>query len=159
VFPAADGDFFLAVGNDDQFSRLCRITGLESLARDVRFSTNPARVANYLPLRDRLAVTFGERTRAEWLAALTAAGVPCGAVREVPDVLTDPQIAARRMIEAVEHVTAGMVKVLGVPLKLSDTPGSVRTAPPSLGQHTDRILSELGLGPDDILALRQALVV
>ena len=159
VFPAADGDFFLAVGNDEQFARLCRVAGLESVARDTRFATNPARVTNYLPLRDRLAVVFGERTRADCLAALTAAGVPCGAVRDVPDVLTEPQIAARAMIQAVEHATAGMVKVLGVPLKLSDTPGSVRTAPPTLGQHTDRVLSELGLGPHDITSLRQALVV
>ena len=159
VFPAADGDFFLAVGNDDQFVRLCRIAGLDALAGDDRFATNPARVANYPQLRDRLSVALGERSRAQWLSALTAAGVPCGAVRAVPDVLTDPQIDARAMIEAVEHVAAGMVKVLGVPLKLSDTPGSVRTAPPALGQHTDGVLSELGLDAHDITALRQALVV
>jgi crotonobetainyl-CoA:carnitine CoA-transferase CaiB-like acyl-CoA transferase len=159
IFPAGDGEFFLAVGNDDQFARLCTVAGLESLALDERFATNPARVTNYPQLRDRLAVALQDRTRAEWITALTAAGVPCGAVRDIPEVLEDPQVSARDMIAAVEHATAGVVKVLGVPLKLSDTPGSVRSGPPALGQHTDRVLSELGLPAADITALRQDNVI
>jgi crotonobetainyl-CoA:carnitine CoA-transferase CaiB-like acyl-CoA transferase len=82
--------------------------------------------------------------------------VPCGAVREVPDVLADPQLLARHMIEAVEHVTAGPLKVLGVPIKLSETPGSVRTAPPVLGQHTVQVLNELGYASEAIEQLRVA---
>ncbi len=66
--------------------------------------------------------------------------MPCGAVRDVAEVLEDPQISARAMIEAVDHTTLGVVRVLGMPIKLSDTPGAVRTAPPTLGQHTDQIL-------------------
>ena len=159
VFPAADGDFFLAVGNDEQFARLCGVIALETLAHDDRFATNPARVANYAQLRDRLLVAFQARGRADWIARLTGAGVPCGAVREVPEVLADPQVDARAMIAAVEHAAGGLVKVLGVPLKLSDTPGSVRTAPPALGQHADQVLAELGLNSRDIAALRQAHIV
>jgi len=159
VFPAADGDFFLAVGNDDQFARLCRVIALDTMAQDERFATNPARVANYAQLRDRLTVALQASGRAEWIARLTDAGVPCGAVRDVPDVLADPQVTARSMIAAVEHAAGGLVKVLGVPLKLSDTPGSVRTAPPMLGQHTDQVLAELGLNNRDIAALRQAHIV
>jgi formyl-CoA transferase len=158
VFPAADGDFFLAVGNDQQFARLCQVTALE-LARDERFATNPARVANGQALRERLSQRLRERTSADWIAALTAAGVPCGAVRDVRSVLIDPQVDARAMIAEVEHAACGLVKVLGVPLKLSETPGSVRTAPPTLGQHTDRVLTELGMTADGIAALRHAHIV
>jgi formyl-CoA transferase len=159
VFPAADGDFFLAVGNDEQFARLCGALSLESLIGDERFATNPARVAHYPQLRDRLAVLLRERTRAEWMAALTAAGVPCGAIRDVPEVMADPQVRARSMIAAVEHAAAGTVKVLGTPLKLSDNPGSVRTAPPTLGEHTSRVLSELGVDAGEMATLRQAGIV
>ena len=159
VFEASDGAFFLAVGNDDQFRRLCRLTGLETLAADERFATNPARVAHYPQVRDRLAVTLRERTRAEWIERLMAAGVPCGAVRDVAEVLADPQVAARSMIAAVEHAAAGMVKVLGPPLKMSDAPATVRRAPPVLGQHTVNVLQELGFGPEDIEALRRERVI
>jgi crotonobetainyl-CoA:carnitine CoA-transferase CaiB-like acyl-CoA transferase len=159
IFPARDGDFFLAVGNDDQFARLCATSGLESLVSDERFATNPARVTNYPQLRDRLAVALRERTRAEWIEVLTAAGVPCGAVRDIPEVLADPQVGARDMIAAVEHATAGTINVLGVPLKLSETPGSIRTAPPTLGQHTEAVLTELGLSATDIAALRRANII
>lgn len=154
TFPAADGDFFLAVGNDDQFGRFCRVTGLQELLADARYASNPARVVNASALRARLTDVLATRTRGEWIEVLTAAGVPCGAVREVPEVMSDPQVSARRMIEAVEHAALGPMKVLGVPLKLSGTPGSVRTAPPTLGQHTDSILSELGRSPETIASLR-----
>ena len=154
TFPAADGDFFLAVGNDDQFARFCRVTGLQELLADARYASNPARVVNASALRARLTEVLATRTRGEWIEVLTAAGVPCGAVREVPEVMSDPQVSARRMIEAVEHAALGPLKVLGVPLKLSGTPGSVRTAPPTLGQHTDSILSELGRSPEVIASLR-----
>jgi crotonobetainyl-CoA:carnitine CoA-transferase CaiB-like acyl-CoA transferase len=159
VFPAGDGDFFLAVGNDEQFARFCAATGLDALAADERFRTNPARVLNYPQLRDRLAVVLRERPRAEWLETLVAAGVPCGAVRDIPEVLADPQIDARAMIAAVEHAAAGTVRVLGVPLKLSETPGGVRSAPPLLGQHTDHVLQELGMSAQDIDGLRRRKVI
>lgn len=147
---AADGEFFLAVGNDDQFRRFCDVAGLRPLTADPRYATNPARVVNYDALCGEIAPALRSRPRAEWIEQLTQAGVPCGAVRAVPDVLTDPQIEARHMIEAVEHAAAGLVKVLGVPVKLSETPGSVRTAPPTLGQHTDAVLMEIGFDAEQI---------
>ena len=159
TFPCADGEFFLAVGNDDQFARFCRVTGLQSLASDPRFATNPQRVTNADDLRARLTPILRQRRRHEWIAALTEAGVPCGAVRSVPEALSDPQVAARRMIEAVEHAALGMIRVLGVPIKLSDTPGHVRTAPPVLGQHTAQVLGELGVTPDAVEELRRRNVV
>jgi crotonobetainyl-CoA:carnitine CoA-transferase CaiB-like acyl-CoA transferase len=77
----------------------------------------------------------------------------------VPEALADPQILARGMIQSVEHVAAGILKVVGVPIKLSDTPGSVRTAPPMLGQHTDSILRELQIGDEEIEHLRDQGVI
>ena len=156
TFSAADGELFLAVGNDDQFRRFCEATGLETLLDEERFATNPARVAHHRELRECLVPVLKEQSRAHWNDVLGRAGVPCGAVRDVPDALADPQLAARHMIEAVEHAAAGTLKVLGVPIKLSETPGSVRTAPPTLGQHTTQVLGELGLMVDEIEGLRRA---
>ena len=146
TFAASDGDFVVAVGNDEQWRRFCGVLGVDELAGDERFATNRARVTNYDALRPLLVERMRSRTRREWVEDLKEAGVPCGSVREIGDVLEDPQLDARQMIETVEHMTAGAVRVLGVPIKLSDTPGGVRTAPPALGQHTDRILeSECGM--------------
>jgi crotonobetainyl-CoA:carnitine CoA-transferase CaiB-like acyl-CoA transferase len=154
TFEASDGEFVLAVGNDEQFRRFGDVAGLAEVVGDERFATNPARVRNYNVLRPLLAQALRRRTRAEWIDALTAAGVPCGSVRDVREVLTDPHLEARRMIEAVEHAAVGPLRVLGVPIKLSDTPGRVRTAPPTLGQHTSAVLRGLGMKDPDIEALR-----
>lgn len=154
TLPAADGEFVVAVGNDDQWRRFCGVIDSGTLAAEERFATNRGRVAHYDELRPLLAERLRTRPRAEWVARLKAAGVPCGAVRDLGEVLQDEQLDARDMIQALEHSAAGAIKVLGVPIKLSDTPGAVRTAPPLLGQHTDGVLSELGMSPGEIAALR-----
>jgi crotonobetainyl-CoA:carnitine CoA-transferase CaiB-like acyl-CoA transferase len=155
TFEAADGAFVLAVGNDDLWRRFCRVIERPDLAEDPRFVTNRVRVEHYDELRPVLDGRLRTRPKAHWLASLTAEGVPCGAVRDVAEVLNDPQLAAREMILAVEHATLGPVRALGVPIKLSATPGTVRTAPPTLGQHTDQILrTDLGLTDADITRLR-----
>jgi formyl-CoA transferase/CoA:oxalate CoA-transferase len=157
TFEAADGAFVLAVGNDDLWRRFCRVIELPDLADDVRFVTNRARVRHYDELKPLLDGCLRSRPTADWIASLTAEGVPCGAVRDVAEALTDPQLAAREMIQAVEHATLGPVRALGVPIKLSSTPGAVRTAPPTLGQHTDQILrTDLGLTDAEIADLRGA---
>ena len=155
TFPASDGDFVVAVGNDEQWRRFCDVLGANHLADDVRFATNRDRVANYEALRPLLANRLNSRTRVAWVAALKSAGVPCGSVRDVAEVLQDSQLTAREMIETVDHATAGTVRVLGIPVKLSDTPGAVTTAPPALGQHTNAILqNDCGLSAREIEALR-----
>ena len=143
-FSTADGDFILSVGNDDQFRRLAGVLGRPALAMDPRYLTNADRVNHYDALRAELSQLLGTWTREKLLASLTAAGVPCGAVRSVTEALADPQLAAREMIVPLEHASAGTIKVLGTPLKLSETPATVRTPPPTLGQHTDAVLRELG---------------
>ena len=157
TFAASDGDFVLAVGNDDLWQRFCEVA---MLALGDRFATNRQRVAHYTELRPILAERLRTRSRAEWIDALTAAGVPCGSVRDLAELFADPQIAARQMVEEVAHATLGSVRVLGTPLKLSETPATVRLAPPTLGQHTAAILADdLQLPAREIDSLREKRVV
>ena len=159
TFPTADGDFVLAVGNDEQWQRLCAALHLDALATDERFTSNQQRVLNYDTLRSVLADVFRTLTRERCLETLLSAGVPCAAVREIPEVLQDPQLVAREMIVALEHPTADTIRVLGVPPKLSETPGTVRTPPPTLGEHTVPVLRELGYTDERIAALRREGVI
>jgi crotonobetainyl-CoA:carnitine CoA-transferase CaiB-like acyl-CoA transferase len=152
TFAASDGDFVLAVGNDDQWRRFCGVAGIV----DDRFSTNRERVTHYDELRPIVAAVLGQQTRRHWIDCLKAAGVPCGSVRDLADVFSDPQISAREMIASVEHPAIGSLRVLGMPVKLSDTPGAVSTAPPTLGQHTEMVLrNDLGMPQSEIDQLRE----
>ena len=154
TFAVSDGEFVLSVGNDDQFRRLAIALRCPGLAGDARFLTNAARVANHDVLRDELSALLAPWRRADLLDALARAGVPAGAVRTVTDALADPQLAAREMIVPLEHVSAGTIRVLGTPLKLSGTPASIRTPPPALGQHTAAILQkDLGLSDREMAEL------
>jgi formyl-CoA transferase/CoA:oxalate CoA-transferase len=157
TFPAADGDFVLSVGNDDQFRRLAAVLRRPALAEDPRYRTNADRVVHAAALREELSALLREWPRASLLSALKDAGVPSGAVRSVTEALADPQLAAREMSVPLEHVSAGAIRVLGTPLKLSGTPATIRTPPPALGQHTDAILEQdAGLSTAEIAALREA---
>ncbi|HUU35394.1 MAG TPA: CoA transferase [Vicinamibacterales bacterium] len=153
TFATADGDLALAVGNDGLWQAFCRAAGLADLAGDARFATNALRLANYAALKPRLDAAFAARTRADWTARLQAEGVPCGAVRSLDEVFADPQTVAREMVTTVPHATLGQVRVTGVPVKLSETPGGIRTGPPTLGQHTAAILEELGYDQQAVRAL------
>jgi formyl-CoA transferase/CoA:oxalate CoA-transferase len=150
----ADGEIVIAVGNDEIWRRFCQALGHPEFAEDARFRTNRDRLANYAALRAALDDVFRARPRAEWIARLKAASVPCGEVRDVASVLADPQLAAREMVATVTHPTVGTTRVIGTPIKLSGTPGSVRTAPPTLGQHTEAVLAELEYDAEAIDALR-----
>ncbi|MGE0705638.1 MAG: CaiB/BaiF CoA transferase family protein [Vicinamibacterales bacterium] len=152
TFRASDGDFVLAIGNDDQWKRFCTVA---EFASDERFATNRQRVTTYADLKPLLDQCLGRKTRAEWIAALTAVGVPCGSVRDLGEVFADPQVIAREMSVELEHAGIGPMRVVGSPLKLSETPTAVRTAPPVLGAHTDAVLTrDLGLSPDRVRTLR-----
>jgi crotonobetainyl-CoA:carnitine CoA-transferase CaiB-like acyl-CoA transferase len=160
TFDTADGVLVLAVGNDVQWRKLCAVLGAADLIADARFTTNAGRVDHYEVLRPTLESHF-ERWRLDQLvAALKSEGVPCGAVRSIADVTGDPQILARDMVQTVMHPTAGPQRVLGIPVKLSGTPGHIHSAPPLLGQHTVSVLTrDLGLSHDEVDALAQAGVV
>ena len=103
--PPRPGDFVVAVGNDDLWRRFCKVIELPLLSDDRRFVTNRDRVEHYGELKPLLDERLRARPKAEWIAALSAEGMPSGAVRDVAEVLEDPQISARAMIEAVDHTT------------------------------------------------------
>jgi crotonobetainyl-CoA:carnitine CoA-transferase CaiB-like acyl-CoA transferase len=159
LFEAADGPVFVAAGTDAHFRALCDVLDLTSIGADPRFATNAGRVEHYADLRPELAAQLHGRSRAEWKKALTTAGVPVGVVREVSEALADVQLVAREMLVDVTHPSAGVLRQLGIPVKLSDAPGSLRRPPPRLGEHTDPILGELGYTDDQIDALRTSGIV
>jgi crotonobetainyl-CoA:carnitine CoA-transferase CaiB-like acyl-CoA transferase len=158
TFEASDGDFVLAVGNDEQWKRLCSVVGFDGA--DVRFATNRLRVVNYGALRPLLAERLRQHTRRHWIDRLKEAGVPCGSVRDLEEVFEDPQLAARDMVIELDHPTIGPLKLAGEPIKLSATPGTIRRPPPTLGQDTNAVLRhDLGLSDDEMAELRQQKVI
>ena len=159
TFAAADGPLMIAVGNDDQWRRLCEASGLSALADDPRFATNPERVRNRDALVPILEHTLSARTRAAWVEALRRARVPCGEVRTVADALADRQLAARESIATVRHPSAGAVRMVDSPIRRPGTRVE-HAPPPTLGEHTDAILTtELGLEVHDVRQLRERRVI
>jgi len=159
TFTTADGEIVIAVGNDEIWKRFCPAAGLPELADDPRFATNKDRMENYQDMRPPIDRVFRTATNAEWIARLNAAGVANGEVRDIGQMLNDPQLAAREMVQTLMHPTIGATRVIGAPIKLSATPASLRSAPPVLGQHTDAVLAEIGYSPADISGLRDTRVV
>jgi formyl-CoA transferase len=159
-FATADGHMILAVGNDNQFSKLCSVAGRPELAQDPRFATNPNRVRNRPILVPVVAEIMRTRTTRQWLEALEPAGVPVGPINNLAQVFEDPQVRARGMKVEAPHPAAGKVPMVASPMKLSATPVEHRTAPPTLGQHTDEILTALlGFTEQQIALLREQGVV
>ncbi len=160
TFVTGDGYLMLAVGNDGQFAAFCQVIGRPELAQDPRFATNPARVQNREALIPLLAQIFRQRPTEEWLEALVAAKVPCSPVNDIPAALADPQAQARNMVQEVVDSQGSRVPQVGPVAKMSETPPSIRTAPPYLGEHTAQILRErLGFDDDLIAQLREEGVI
>jgi crotonobetainyl-CoA:carnitine CoA-transferase CaiB-like acyl-CoA transferase len=135
-FPAADGYVIVAVANPRLWSRFCSAVGAEGLEHDPRFATNSDRLKNRPILNERIRELFKDRTVNALVDSLGAAGVPCGRVRTIDEVLRDPQLAARGMLVDIPAGDAS-VKVPGNPIKLSDVPALAAMPPPALGQHTE----------------------
>jgi len=153
-FPTSDGYVIIAVGNDAQFARLCAVAGLAELATDPSFATNQQRVVHRAQLIDRLCGATRTRSTAEWVADLEHVGVPCGPINTIDAVFADRQVRAREMQVELPHPRAGTVPLVANPLRLSATPVSYRSAPPTLGSHTREVLRKrLGLSAAQIEAL------
>jgi crotonobetainyl-CoA:carnitine CoA-transferase CaiB-like acyl-CoA transferase len=160
VFAASDGHIIVAVGNENQYARLCEVIGRPDLASDERFATNAARVNNRDELSTALREIFLTRTMRQWLDALERAGVPCGPINTVADVFADPQVQARGMRLDLPHPALGSVPSVANPIKYSATPLSYRSAPPMLGADTDEILRNiLGIAPAEIARMRKTGIV
>ncbi len=159
-FKTKDGTYIaLGVGNDRQWQEFCKIAGLEDIADDPKFATNPQRVIHREELIPIIAKKMLERTSEEWLTELEKHKIPCGPINTLDKVFSDPQVRAREMVVEVPHPTAGSVKLVASPMKLSDTPCRVDRHPPLLGEHTEEVLHELGYRDDDIQALREKGVI
>ena len=159
-FKTKDGTYIaLGVGNDRQWKEFCKLAGLENIADDPRFATNPQRVIHREELIPIIAEKMLERTSEEWLELLEKNKIPCGPINTLDKVFSDPQVLARNMVVEVPHPTAGSVKLVASPMKLSDTPCEVNRHPPLLGEHTEEVLRELGYKDDEITILREKEVI
>ena len=159
VYACADGEVILVVGNDGQFAKFCEVVGHPEWVSDERFATNAQRVRNIGELSGKLRDLFAVWERARLIAALDAAGVPCGAINSVADVFKDPQVQTRGMLKHVPHPSGVDVPQLSTPMRFADAALETQTAPPLLGQHSDDILGELGYAAADIASLRATGVV
>ncbi len=163
VAPAADDTrdhIILAVGNDGQFAKFCQVAGCAELATDPRFARNADRVRNRHVLVPLLAERLRQRPKADWLAALEAAKVPCGAINNLAEVFADPQVQKRGMVHSWDHPLAGPVRLVGSPIRLSATPVRTDTPPPLLGQDTEAVLADvLGWDAERVAALRRKEVI
>lgn len=142
-FQASDAWFVIAVGNDRQFARMCEVVGNLELANDERFALNSERVKHRDELISFLKPIFLTRTANEWLSMLEAAGIPCGPINSLDKVFSMPQVEAREMLIHMEHEEIGDLRLVGSPLKFSDTPVDYKLPPPRLGEHMDEVLKEL----------------
>ena len=154
-FVCGEGEIALAVGNDTQFAKLAKLVGCPEWAEDERFTTNPNRVRNRDIVDAMVRDALSADSAANWITFFQKEGIPCSVVNPVGDALDSEQTKANDMIEEVEHPTAGLIRMLGIPYRFSDTPAGVSSAPPVLGADTDAILTTLGdVAEEDLESLR-----
>jgi crotonobetainyl-CoA:carnitine CoA-transferase CaiB-like acyl-CoA transferase len=149
-----DGHITVGGNNQRLWARLCKAVGREDLAEDPRFATNEARMEHRPELVGELESALLARDTDEWVATLIEAGVPVGPIHDYRQVVEDPHTRAREMVVELEHPAEGTIRTLGIPVKLSETPGEIRRAAPLLGEHTEEVLREAGVSAQRITAVR-----
>tara|TARA_Y100001960_G_C14730431_1_gene857227 strand:- start:456 stop:1661 length:1206 start_codon:yes stop_codon:yes gene_type:complete len=159
AFKTSDGYINVGAANQRTWELLCVALDREDLLQVEEFSSNANRVTNIEELIPILEAIFVSETTNFWIEVLEKSGVPCGPIFNIHQVYKDPQVNAREMVVAMDHPISGQIKAIGVPVKLSATPGSVRTPAPTLGQHTKEILRGLGLGDAEIDSLHEKSIV
>jgi CoA:oxalate CoA-transferase len=155
LFPTRDGQIALAPADDAFFRRLADALQEPGLKTDPLYATQSARVANRARISAIVGGKLAANTTAYWVETLNKAGVPCGPVNSVAEVFADPHIMAQDMVMEVDHPGHGIVRMLGFPIKLSETPCRLRRTAPELGEHSDDILAELNYSVDERMALRR----
>jgi crotonobetainyl-CoA:carnitine CoA-transferase CaiB-like acyl-CoA transferase len=153
AFRTADGYINIGAANQSNWEKFCRAIEREDLLQDRCFISNPTRMQHLRELQECLEPVLAARTNAEWLEKFEAAGLPSVPIYNLAEVYADPQVRAREMIVELEHPTAGRVMNIGIPIKLSETPGELRRPAPRLGEHTDEILQAFGLSDQIIQEL------
>ncbi|MGH7432814.1 MAG: CaiB/BaiF CoA transferase family protein, partial [Candidatus Methylomirabilales bacterium] len=159
VFRTKDGSLSVGAATQGTWEMLCQAIGRPDLTSDPRFRDNVVRIERYQELAAILEGIFQQDTTANWLSRLEQAGVPAGPIYSLAQVYEDPHVRAREMVVEVEHPVAGTVRHIGIPVKLSDTPGRITRPAPTLGQHTDDVLEWLGLDKPAITRFRESGVV
>lgn len=159
-FKTRDSYVIAAVGNEKTWEKFCSLLDCPQLLSDNRFLSNKLRTQNRDELKKLLDAAFVTKASEEWIKLLEAAGIPCGEINTIDKVVADKQVLAREMIVEVNHPVAGKVKLAGVPIKLSKTPGYIRSAPPLLGEHTAEILQHFfGMDTQKIIDLREKKII
>ncbi|KPQ20247.1 CaiB/BaiF CoA transferase family protein [Halomonas sp. HL-93] len=159
AFATQDGHMIVAVGNDDQFKRFCQVLSLSALADDARFATNGARVQHRDQLVPVLEAALAQRATDDWLAAFEAVGVPSGPINTLDRVFDDAHVKARGLKQTLPHIQAGQVDLVANPIRMNGESISASTAPPYLGEHTDDVLTGIGITPEQRHALRDAGII
>jgi crotonobetainyl-CoA:carnitine CoA-transferase CaiB-like acyl-CoA transferase len=153
AFEAKDDWVVVAAFTERMWQGVCRAVERLEWIEDERFCSADRRAANRLTLIPLLRDLFAQRTVEEWVVRLSAEGVPCSSVNSIDKVVTDEQVLARQMVVQTEHPTAGTIRMAGLPVKLSETPGAIKSAPPLLGEHSREVLQQAGFSSDEIAAL------
>jgi crotonobetainyl-CoA:carnitine CoA-transferase CaiB-like acyl-CoA transferase len=160
TFRTRTRDVAIGIASDKLWRTFCKLIGLAQMADDPRYVTNAARNANRPSLIAALQDAFLTKTYEEWEAILLPAGVPMGAINTIDAVVEHPQVAARGVLSDCDHPVAGRIKMVGPPIRMSDTPGAVRAPAPLLGEHTDEVLKAwLGLSDEEIARLHRERVI
>jgi crotonobetainyl-CoA:carnitine CoA-transferase CaiB-like acyl-CoA transferase len=159
VYPTSDGHVMIAVMSDAFWQHFCAAVELEDLAGDERFSVNDRRRDRREELDGIIGPVLARASTSYWLDRFADHDVPAGPVNDLHAALTDPQTAANDMVVSMAHPTAGAIRGIGIPVKMSETPGTIRRPPPLLGEHTRVVLEELGVKPADVAELLAERVV
>ncbi len=141
-FETEDGEIMIAAGNDALFAKLCRVLGTEAWLEDERFATNTQRTENIEIIVPLINDLTRKKKTSKWQELLDEAGIPNGPINSIDQVLSDPQVKARDMVKEVEHPTAGLLKMAGVPVKMSKTQGKIKSPAPELGEHQEQVIKE-----------------
>ena len=158
-FSSSNGQFIIGCANQGLWERMCRAIGQDSMLEDTRYTTNTDRVEHRAECVSELNAVFAQKTTDHWVGLIVEAGVPCGPINTVSEVVSNPQVLARNMISEVEHPKVPNLRFPSSPLKLTDSPATIRRVPPLLGQHNEEILGEAGYSPEKIADLKERGVI